>query len=213
MSDQTPAITNQPTTSREKLRGQMVEYRHQIEEAERSLLGIRARIKTLKAEQASIHAAPVSKEDFLQSLVAVVDQLGKRGRDNMRGMLTRHLTGDMSSSGGKRFLARDFSLSSIRSIAAGEAQFSNLAITHFLTAAEHTPYEFDFADNFSEVTLCALFGGQIKDAITAVFDDMEWPYPDAQPIEQRLKRLDAIAAELSALEAEATELSGLINGE
>ncbi len=66
------------------------------------------------------------------------------------------------------------------------------------------------ASEIDEVSMCAMFGEQIKASFRSNFAKVEWPYETSAPTEVRRARLAKIDADISALSASKHEIEELL---
>lgn len=190
-------------TSIDALRSGVEAYRASLELARTELTSVRARIVELEREESELRAAPISKEDFLAGLCAWIDDRASVGVANIGATLS----GVRARAGSSRmtFDADHFEWSCFRT-----GQTLRLHGTSLIAAADPRSFQGGFENLFNEVSLCLLFGEQIKDSMRKTLDMIEWPYVDATSIESRERRIQEIAAELQPLRAEAGELASIL---
>jgi hypothetical protein len=187
-------------------------YKQLHDSAVESVSTIGQRIKALRKEAGAILAAPLGCDDFIAFVCDEIDFYEKQGRENLKRMVFTHSTRSHTSSG-VYLQPEHFSFGSLERASSIEDEryrpFANvigrmLALKSPLAAGP-------FSGEFDVASICGLFGAAMKGSISEVLKSSDWPYPDAQPIELRMVRLRAIDGECLKLQAEQSELQGLID--
>ncbi|MBV2081960.1 MULTISPECIES: hypothetical protein [Pseudomonas] len=169
----------------------------QTEALGETITTIRDRIMRLEAEQATILDRPLCKADFLEICLARLDCAAQAG--DMRWV--EYFTHQAQD----KFLGRALrnSIREMRGLQQGQVTSlsdSYLSFDEPLPPG-HNPLTVD--------VVCSLFREPIKEAIRRQFDQMEWPFPDAQPGAAYFPRLDEIELELTELK---TQEAMLVDG-
>lgn len=185
------------------LRSGVEAYRASVDMARTKLAGVRARIFELEGEEGALRRAPVAKDDFLAGLCAWIDERASDGISHIGDAIA----GVRAGVGSVRIPLDkgQFEWDYFRTGATLKNHGASL-----IAAANPRGFQSGFGNLFSEVSLCLLFGEQIKDAMRQALDKIEWPYAEATSIESRERRIQEIAAELSQLRAEASELASIL---
>jgi len=161
--------------------------RKQTEALGESITSIRDRIMRLEAEQATILDRPLCKSDFLELCLARLDSTAEAGDKRWASYFMAQAQ--------DRYLGRSRrnSVREIRALHGGKV--TTLNETYLAYGEAPTPGSRPFT---AEVVF-SLFRDPIKDAVRRQFDQVEWPFPDAQPGQTYFQRLDEIETELADL--------------
>lgn len=200
-------MTNENTSTgyMSKLMKGIQSGRAAVDEAKARLAVVRSRIDELDAEATALQSAPASKDDFLSALDAWIDQCAAAGRTNVANTLHRHLSMGLYKHGYTLLGDHSFRLDNIRSGVTMKGQGAEL-----LAAAPVFATDRSFKGLFNEVSLCMLFGDQIKEAMRRTMESFEWPYPAASSSASRDLRMREIDAEVRQLQEEASELASMV---
>ena len=162
-----------------KLRSNINAYKSQLEQANARLSEVRAQIGTLQREEAEIRHSPATREDFLMALHACIDHYAATGAQNVKHSLHAHLGHPPRHS--RHVQQEDLEWQRVMEVAAnGEGFVRQSTAEELLIAVSPNTYSRGgFESLFNVVSLCTLFGAQIKDAMTNLLNGIDWPYPNA----------------------------------
>lgn len=182
-------------------------FKEEHQKASAMLLEVKGKIKALKNEDSEIRHARLNREDFADFVCGIVENFADEGRANLKRTVTMHVT---SRDPGRLPVVPSafFEWERLeKSVDSGKGLGNSF---NALLTMSNPSSGYNFEGVFGIGGMCSLFEDVIKDSLRKNLASFAWPYPDAQPIEQRKKRLVEIEAALAPLLVNEGELEELL---